>query len=88
MARDAGHRVNFAYPTLVSAETSTDGAAIVLTYDEDLFESGPSGFAIDRYTLEVNNAAAALKSGSSAVVSGRTVTLTPATPVMFGRRRR
>ena len=81
--RDAGHRVNFAYPALVSAETSTDGATIVLTYDEDLFESGPSGFAIDRYTLEVDNAAAALKSGSVAVVSGRTLTLTPATPVMF-----
>ena len=82
---DAGHRVNFAYPTLVSAETSTDGAAIVLTYNEDLFTVGDINLSIDRYTLKVDNAAAALKSGSFAVVSGRTVTLTPATPVMFGQ---
>ena len=85
VAPDAGHRVNFAYPTLVSAETSTDGATIVLTYDEDLFGTGTATVPISRYILEVDNAAAALKSGSVGVVSGRTVTLTPATPVMFGQ---
>ena len=75
---DAGHRVNFAYPSLDSAETSTDGATIVLTYDEDLNAGNKNNSG---YALKVDGTDAALQSGSHAVVSGRTVTLTPATPV-------
>ncbi len=83
--RDADHRVNFAYPALESAATSTDGATIVLTYDEDLFGAGSVNLAIDRYALKVDNVAATLRTGSFAAVSGRTVTLTPATAVTAGQ---
>ena len=82
VSRDARHRVNFAYPSLVRAETSTDGATIVLTYDEDL-KTGT--YFTTRYALKVAGAAAALATGSHAVASGRTVTLTPAAPVRQGQ---
>ena len=84
VARDAGHRVNFAYPALLfDPATSMDGATIVLTYDEDLVEA--TNFTISRYALKVNNAAATLMTDTFAVVSGRTVTLTLTTAVTAGQ---
>ncbi len=60
-------------PILVSAETSTDGGRIVLTFSEVLDDaSGPQGSA---FTVTVDEASADLSSTSPVTVRGRTVVL-------------
>ena len=83
VARDAGHRVNFAHPGLDSAVIPADGATIVLTYDEDLRDGNYS--ILSRYTLKVDTVTVTPALTGNAVVSGRTVTLTLATPVTAGQ---
>ena len=60
-------------PSLVSAETSTDGGRIILTFSEVLDDSsGPSG---SDFTVTVDEASADLSSTSPVTVRGRTVVL-------------
>ena len=75
---DANHRVNWALPTLDKAETSADGAKIILTFSETLATTNPP--ALSTFTVKVDGAAVTL-TGSPAV-SGSTVTLTPQDPVV------
>ena len=55
---DAGHLVNWARPTLVSAATSKDGKRVRLTFSEDLGRSGRPPTSL--FTLKVDGAEAAL----------------------------
>ena len=68
---DGTHRVNYAPPVLVSAETATDGMTITLTFDQDL-----KGTTVpnEHFTVTVDGETASL-SGTAATVSGTTVTL-------------
>ena len=74
LARDSGHRVNWARPALSSAATSTDGTKVLLTFSEDL---GATSVAANLFTVKVDGTAAMLS--GSAAISGSVVTLTLAT---------
>src|SRR5690606_21765598 len=66
-------------PTFVSAETSTDGNSLVLTYDEPLDAANPP--ATGNFVVNVNGTPITV---SSLTISGSTVTLNLATPVTNG----
>ena len=68
---NSGHRVNWARPALSSAETSTDGTKVLLTFSEPLL-SLPN---TSSFTVKVDDTAVTL-SGTTAAVSGSVVTLT------------
>ena len=74
LARDSGHRVNWARPALSSAATSTDGTKVLLTFSEDL---DATSVAANLFTVKVDGTAAVLS--GSAAISGSVVTLTLAT---------
>ena len=81
LSPDPDHRVNWARPMLVEngAATSSDGASIVLTFDENLSGAGTTA----RYTVKVDGSGVALSGNPT--FSDRTVTLTVATPVTAGQ---
>ncbi|WP_341328737.1 SwmB domain-containing protein [Methylotuvimicrobium sp. KM2] len=66
-------------PVLLSAETSTDGNSLVLTYDEALDAANPP--AIGSFAIEVNGSTVAV---TGVTVSGDTVTLDLGTAVVNG----
>ena len=78
----AGHRVNWARPTLTSAATSADGASIILTFNEPLSFTPPLRSS---FTVKVDGANASLESPGVLPIAGATYTLQPATAVTAGQ---
>ncbi len=78
-ADDPEHKVDGLFPTLLSAETSADGATVILTYSEQLTatESPP----LDNFMVTIAGSARTVSSGA---VSGTEVTLTLASAVAAG----
>ena len=82
LAADADHLVNWALPTLVSAETSIDGTQIILTFSETLLDNPQliPGILNTALTVTVDGTPVTL-TGSVSGISGDTVTLTLSTPL-------
>ena len=78
-AANPDHKVDGVRPMLLSAETSTDGATVILTYDDQLATSG-----LSRSSFPVT-VAGTTRDVSSAAASGTAATLTLASPVAAGQ---
>ena len=78
-ADDPEHKVDGLFPTLLSAETSADGATVILTYSEQL-----TATESPRWTTSWSPSQAAARTVSSGAVSGTEVTLTLASAVAAG----
>ena len=78
-ADDPDNKVDGVRPMLLSAETSTDGATVILTYTEQLaaIDLAPGHFTV--------NVAGSARSVSSALASGTAGTVTLASPVTAGQ---
>ena len=86
VAGNPAHRVNWVRPALAEngAATSTDGARILLTFDEALLFAGTTA----QYTVKVDGTEVGVirPDRGRAVLSGSTVTLTLAAAVTHGQR--
>ena len=71
LAAQAGHKVDGIRPTLVSAETSTDGTQVVLTFSENLRTHGSRNI-----TVTINNTAVTLTLEGSTSLTDNEVTIT------------
>ena len=74
----SGHRVNWVRPTLVGAETSSNGRRVFLTFSEDLNPAARPPTSL--FTVTVNGEAVT-PSGAAATIQGRVVLLRLATPL-------
>ena len=74
LAADANHKVDGIRPTLTSAETSSDGTQVLLTFSEPLAAVPGNSLGLDAWTVEVDGAAVTVTASGSGI-SGTTVTL-------------
>ena len=74
LAADANHKVDGIRPTLTSAETSSDGTQVLLTFSEPLAAVPGNSLGLDAWTVEVDGAAVTVTASGSGI-SGATVTL-------------
>ena len=87
---DTGHRVDAVSPEFASAQVSTDGAQVAVTFDESIKSPailrafGVQTSLLQSLTLDVR-VDGELAARSDAAVSGDTVTLTMAEPVTQGQ---
>ena len=63
LSADPGHRVDGVRPTLVSAETSTDGTKVILTFNEAIASVVTAGFSVLHENSPINGPGAAVVDG-------------------------